>query len=280
MSELRRRVATAILLIPVVIGVVEWAPTSVLAALFAAIVVAGAWEWARIAGLQSSRGRTGYSAATALILGAAWQLSMTPFAVACCLGAGLVWWVLALVHVIRLERTGVTSPQRPSTPFSIVLLGICGWLVLVPAWMALVLLHRVSDVGPHLVLVLLVVVWGADIGAYFAGRRFGRHRLAPSVSPGKTWEGVVGGAVLALAAGAFMAWIFALPVGALACISLVAVLFSVLGDLVESAFKRRAGVKDSGGLLPGHGGILDRIDSLTAAGPAYFTSFIWILGAR
>ena len=280
MSELRRRVATATLLIPVVIGVVEWAPTSALAVLFAAIVVAGAWEWARIAGLQSLWGRIGYSGATALILGAAWQLSTTPLAVAWCLGAGLVWWLFALVHVVRLERMGVTSPQRQSTPFSILLLGICGWFVLVPAWMALVLLHRVNDVGPHLVLALFVVVWGADIGAYFAGRRFGRHRLAPNVSPGKTWEGVVGGAVLALAAGALMAWIFVLPVGAVVCISLVAVVFSVLGDLVESAFKRRVGVKDSGGLLPGHGGILDRIDSLTAAGPAYFTSFIWILGSR
>jgi phosphatidate cytidylyltransferase len=137
-------------------------------------------------------------------------------------------------------------------------------------------LHR--EYGPGYVILLFLLIWGADTGAYFAGRAFGKHKLAARVSPGKTWEGVFGGMLLALtvALGATQ-WLE--PAGQLVpflVLVAVTVAISVLGDLAESLFKRIADVKDSGGLLPGHGGVLDRIDSLTAAAPVFTLGLIWL----
>ena len=146
--------------------------------------------------------------------------------------------------------------------------GLAGWLVLVPAGAALAALHARPG-GPALVMTLLAVVWAADSGAWLAGRRFGRTRLAPRVSPGKTWEGVAGGLLAGAAAGAAAAWWFPLTSWVLLLAAVLAAGASVVGDLYESLCKRRAGVKDSGRLLPGHGGLLDRIDGLTAAAPVY-----------
>ncbi len=148
---------------------------------------------------------------------------------------------------------------------------VLGGLLLAGAWVAVVGLHRASE-GPALVLFLFVLIWLADSGAYFAGRAFGRHKLSPAVSPGKTWEGAAGGlagallAALVLVLGGFAG---ALPLAAFVALSLLVALVSIGGDLWESRLKREAGVKDSGSLLPGHGGMLDRIDSLIAAAPVY-----------
>ena len=139
-------------------------------------------------------------------------------------------------------------------------------LVLIPAWLALVRLHAQ---GPALMLFLLLLVVAADIGAYFAGRHFGRNKLAPRVSPGKTWEGVMGGVVGAAVVALVGVSIFHVSAAPFIGLSLVTVLASVVGDLTESLFKRHAGVKDSGSLLPGHGGVLDRVDSVTAAAPIF-----------
>ena len=129
-------------------------------------------------------------------------------------------------------------------------------------------MHAGRD-GPALAMTLLVIVWAADAGAWFTGRRFGRTRLAPRVSPGKTWEGVAGGVAAAAAAGAAAAWWLGRSWAEILPAAVLASGASVVGDLFESVLKRRAGVKDSGRLLPGHGGILDRIDGLTAAAPVY-----------
>jgi phosphatidate cytidylyltransferase len=143
---------------------------------------------------------------------------------------------------------------------------VAGLLVLVPAWLALVRLHAIA---PNLMLFLLLLVVAADVGAYFGGRTFGKHKLAPQVSPGKTWEGVYGG----LIAGALLAVIgvfwFRMSIAPFIALCVVVVIASVIGDLTESLFKRHAGLKDSGSLLPGHGGVLDRIDSVTAAAPLF-----------
>jgi phosphatidate cytidylyltransferase len=149
---------------------------------------------------------------------------------------------------------------------------VCGILVLVPPFIALarvLLAARGFARGPEMVLWMLLLVFAADIGAFFAGRKLGRHKLAPRVSPGKTWEGAIGG----LAAVAVVALIgtlhFGLPVAGGVAFACGVGAFSVIGDLTESMFKRAAGLKDSGSLLPGHGGVLDRIDSVTAAAPLY-----------
>ncbi len=149
---------------------------------------------------------------------------------------------------------------------------LCGSAVLVPPFIALAALqnsHRGFAHGPIAVLWLVLLVVAADVGAYFAGRGFGRHKLAPRVSPGKTWEGAAGGLALVALVAWWGAAHFSLPpLSAVAFASLVGV-FSVIGDLTESMFKRAAGLKDSGTLLPGHGGLLDRLDSVTAAAPLY-----------
>jgi phosphatidate cytidylyltransferase len=174
----------------------------------------------------------------------------------------LTWWMLSTLWVafwhVELSR-----------PIKLV----CGLLTLLPSLTAVIALRAVS---PPSLMMLLLVVWAADIGAYFTGRAFGRHKLAPRVSPGKTWEGLAGGlaaAVLVAAAGG--AW---LPVarGPFILICMFVCLFSVVGDLSESLFKRQAGVKDSGALFPGHGGVLDRVDSLTAAAPVYWLGLYWL----
>jgi phosphatidate cytidylyltransferase len=155
---------------------------------------------------------------------------------------------------------------------------VAGLLVIVPMWLGVALIH--ADPGPAYVLVLMLLVWGADTGAYFAGRAFGRHKLAPHVSPGKSWEGVAGGMAMTVAVAAMASWLLHPMMGAplFILLSLVTVAFSILGDLQESMFKRIVDLKDSGGLLPGHGGVLDRIDSLTAASPVFALGVAWLNG--
>jgi phosphatidate cytidylyltransferase len=184
------------------------------------------------------------------------------------LGLGLAWWGVAALWVIdyqRGRRRGILL-GRP------LLAGAIGWLVLLPSWLAVVALHGEPARGPALVLILLCVIWGADTGAYFAGRRLGKHKLASRVSPGKTWEGALGGLVTVLAVGPIGgAWIGlgGGDLGWFVVLCALTVPVSIVGDLTESLFKREAGVKDSGSSIPGHGGVLDRIDSLTAAAPFF-----------
>jgi phosphatidate cytidylyltransferase len=152
-----------------------------------------------------------------------------------------------------------------------------GWLIVVPAWAALVVLHHSHGAGG--VLALLVLVWVADIVAYVVGSRFGRRRLASRVSPGKSWEGLLAALVAAgLVAVSTAVWVGIRPEQRMLYVALAATVaaISVLGDLTESLFKRVAGVKDSGSILPGHGGVLDRIDSLTAAAPAFAFGLHWL----
>jgi phosphatidate cytidylyltransferase len=166
-----------------------------------------------------------------------------------------VWWVAALIWIVAIP-TAVNSATA----------AVAGLFVLIPAWFALVKLH---EHGPSVLLFLLLLVVAADVGAYFSGRKFGRNKLAPKVSPGKTWEGVFGGLFgAALVAAVGVSW-FGVPAVPFVALSLIAVIASIVGDLTESLFKRHAGIKDSGSLLPGHGGVLDRVDSVTAAAPVF-----------
>jgi phosphatidate cytidylyltransferase len=174
----------------------------------------------------------------------------------------LCWWLLALVWVFLYP-----------TPVSRALCWTVGALVLIPAWLALDLLYQLR---PALLLFMLIIVWAADIGAYFSGKRFGRVKLAPSISPGKTWEGVAGGllAVLLLVVG--RGYWAGSDLAVLVPFCLAVAMISVVGDLTVSIFKRNAGVKDSGSLFPGHGGLLDRIDSVTAAAPLFALGLSWV----
>jgi phosphatidate cytidylyltransferase len=177
------------------------------------------------------------------------------------LAAAVAWWVIALLWLCL-------GPARHRSALVL----ICGAAVLVPPFVALgrleITTHGFAS-GPVAVLWLVLLVVAADVGAYFAGRALGRRKLAPRISPGKTWEGVGGGLVLVALVAVCGALHFRLPALAAVAFGCAVGIFSVIGDLTESMFKRAAGLKDSGAWLPGHGGLLDRLDSVTAAAPLY-----------
>ncbi len=275
---LKQRLLTALVLIPLVVWAVLALSTNALGLVLALFVVLGSWEWGRLIGLNSVVARTGYVLliVTLLLLAhiSARQLAGVEFMIFVLAGA---WWLIGTVWVFRYHGgTGI----KPQDTFIGMIVGI---LVLVPTWLALTRIHAFSADGPYMLLFVMVLIWVADSGAYFAGRRLGRHKLAPAVSPGKTVEGVIGGLVAAGVFSLIGAFAFDLPVlgaAGFVLLSLVVALFSVVGDLFESLFKRRVGVKDSGQLLPGHGGVLDRIDSLTAAAPVFALGLTLFEGMR
>ena len=275
-DSLPLRTITAAVAVPVAVVAVLALPAGGVALALAIVMVGASLEWARIA---APRGSTGYGfalvvAVSMLSLWLAGSQWLGWLRILC--AASLAWWCLALVWVVRFERGRDVAVLDGGIGR-----GVVGWMVIVPAWAGLVYVHASGEDGPSRVLFILLAVWIADSGAYFTGRRFGARKLAPLTSPGKSVEGVAGGmaavGMLGLAAGLWSG----LPPGlvvALTALCVAAGALSVLGDLMESLVKRRAGVKDSGNLLPGHGGVLDRIDSLTAAAPAFAIGFE-VLGA-
>jgi phosphatidate cytidylyltransferase len=264
------RVITALALMPLVLGMLFFASPAVWALFALFVALLACWEWSRLCGFTSA-GQALYLAASAAIGIFVWLLyrrlvpgdfptaALTAFIV-----AALFWTAAAPYWLSRKLR------PSPSTR------AVAGWIVVWPTWFALVVLR---DISPWLLLALAALVWAADIAAYFVGKRFGKHKLAPAVSPGKTWEGVAGGMAGVVVYGLVLSqlaarWPTAItplfePAAGLAAIAamlgLVAV--SIVGDLFESWMKRGVGFKDSSRLLPGHGGILDRIDALTSTLP-------------
>jgi phosphatidate cytidylyltransferase len=264
---------TALILVPMVIGAVIWLPSDYLAVAVAVVILQGAWEWSLLAGLSNRGARLLYLLLISIALFGLWRFD-SPLIVLMVLVIACLWW---LIQAFRLLWVRQVARQHG---FSLSQAG-AGLLVLIPSWLALFTLHRQGDWGPVLVLFLLILTWVADTLAYFAGRRWGRHKLAPLVSPGKTREGAYGAMVGALVCGATLAWQLADSPGqgiALVVLCLATAMLSILGDLRESLLKRQRGAKDSGNLLPGHGGVLDRIDSLTAAAPVFAVGILWLGG--
>lgn len=266
---LKQRILTALVLIPVALAGFFLLEATAFACFIGAVVVLGAWEWGRLAGLSLQWQRVvfaGWIAACLLMLYYMPSLSTGLLVVA------LFWWCLSIGLVVTFPRTAHLWAEIPVRL-------LLGMLILLPAWQGLLMLKTWPS-GNWLILAVMVLVWGADIGAYFVGRAFGRHKLAPRVSPGKSWEGFFGGLVtcllITLVVGLLLNWPLRHVLTALA-ITLLVVPLSVVGDLTESMFKRETGIKDSSNLLPGHGGILDRIDSLTAAVPL-FTALLLAFG--
>jgi len=264
------RVITALAILPVVLGMLFYASPAVWGLFMLAIALVACWEWSRMCSL-SGTGQAAYLVASGAVGAFLWLLylrlvpgnfvamAMTGFIIA------TVFWVVGAPYWLA-------NKLRPSPSMC----AVAGWIVAWPAWLAFVVLR---DTSPWILLALAALVWVADIAAYFAGKRFGRRKLAPAVSPGKSWEGVYGGLAGVVVYGAVLSWIahayptplssiFGGPLGiaAIACMLVLAGL-SVVGDLFESWMKRGAGLKDSSSLLPGHGGILDRIDALTSTLP-------------
>jgi len=258
-------VLTAVPLLAGLLLVLFAAPVWVAVAAGTVLMALGAWEWSAFAGWRSPLERGGYVAGIALAMAVLAWLVPEVIRLPVVLWIALFWWVLAFFWILRYP-----TPVPPGIS------AVAGFLVLVPAWLAMVAILTLPRAGPELLLLVLCVVFAADIGAYFAGRRFGRAKLAPSVSPGKTWEGLAGGLLLAGLAAALGARILNLPVSFMGMTGLGIAALSVVGDLTESMFKRSVGLKDSGHLIPGHGGVLDRLDSVAPALPTYALALSWL----
>jgi phosphatidate cytidylyltransferase len=225
----------------------------------AGVVLLAGWEWARLSGVRNQVGRILFAVSIGVLCFVVFHFNMQKIS----LYAGPLLWILALYWVMRYPSVLVWRHVLSRLLF--------GALVLVTTWSSLVVLKQSNDFVVW-VLLLMGLIWGADSGAYFAGRAFGKKKLARFVSPGKSWEGVVGGLLLtqigvvafaALSGFVFSQWVI------LSLVALLTSSVSVLGDLTESLFKRHESLKDSSHLIPGHGGVMDRVDSLTAAAPIY-----------
>lgn len=271
---LKQRVITASILTAIFLLLLFVAPLAFFTLFVAVVVALAGWEWANLSGLQGSVPRVLY-AALIVIAGAALSyvvLETTVIALDNLLLVSGLWWAIALLWVQSYPASAVL--WRP-----VAIRGAMGFVVLLPTMVALYALRAMPN-GEFLVLAVVLLVAAADIGAYFAGRAFGKRKLAPRVSPGKTWAGAVGGVV----AVAVIAVIYGLLTQASISLSLAVALptavASILGDLFESMLKRQRGVKDSSQLLPGHGGVLDRIDGLVAAAPIFALAVVstgWLL---
>ncbi|PPA05728.1 phosphatidate cytidylyltransferase [Pseudomonas sp. MWU12-2312b] len=264
---LKQRIITALILLPIALCGFFLLEGSAFALFIGLVVTLGAWEWARLAGFTAQSMRIGYAAVVAVML---LVMHLLPGLAPWILGASVIWWGVATYLVLTYPQT---SEHWASAACKLVV----GLLILLPAWQGLVLIKQ-EPLGNWLIMAVMVLVWGADIGAYFSGRAFGKRKLAPQVSPGKSWEGVYGGLVASLLitviVGFVRDWTVAQLFKGLIGAALI-VFVSVVGDLTESMFKRQSGIKDSSNLLPGHGGVLDRIDSLTAAIPV-FAVLLWM----
>ncbi|HZH44067.1 MAG TPA: phosphatidate cytidylyltransferase [Lysobacter sp.] len=265
------RLLAALVMTPIAIAAMLLLPTPWMMALAAVVFLAGLWEWFELAEIDDSLARWVLLVAhVAMMVALVWASRSTQgFSLALLQTAtvvGVVWWALALLW-LRFPRFG-SNHDTHARVFKLA----AGALSVIPAWCALGWIHVEEPYGHRWLLTALAIVWAADTGAYFVGRRFGRRKLAPVVSPNKTVEGLLGGAAAGIAVSipfALLAQATAAELPRVAVLALITVLFSVVGDLFESLLKRQAGVKDSGHLIPGHGGILDRVDGVLAALPAF-----------
>ena len=268
---LKQRVITALVLAAVFLAALFYFPVPLFSTFVAIVMLVGGWEWANLSGFVRPWQRLLYVLLLAVVTALAgyylgvvvWSVDVVldPDKFRNLLVIGCIWWAVALLFVQGFPSSAILWRHS-------LLRGVMGLCVLVPAWAAFTYV-RAQEHGALLVLLIVAVVACADIGGYFTGRRWGKRKLAPAVSPGKTWEGFLGGVCFNFLLS-IVVWVF---VGGnyvlLLAIILPTSLVSVLGDLFESMLKRQRGIKDSSALLPGHGGVLDRVDSLTAAAPVF-----------
>lgn len=264
------RVITAVAILAVLVGMLFFASAIVFSLFMLAVALLACWEWSRMCGF-AARGQGVFLFASGVMGAAFWLLyarageTLFMSAASTAFLASTGFWILIVTP--WLARQARPSPLARA---------LAGWLVVWPTWFAFVVLR---DASPWLLLAIAALVWVADIAAYFAGRKFGKRKLAPAISPGKTWAGIYGAVAGVAAYAIVLSWIahaYPTPISAIfgpalgipAIIGMLAlVALSVIGDLFESWMKRGAGLKDSSSLLPGHGGILDRIDALTSTLP-------------
>lgn len=258
---LKKRFITAVIAALLLFTVLFALPTAIARGFIACLLIVGAWEWSGFLSAKKS-GRYVFVAVVAGMIVAVYFGQLPAGNISSIFQLALAWWVLAFIWTFFFP-----------TPISKPVAWLSGILILVPAYTALDWLYQIS---PWTLLFMLMIVWLADIGAYFAGKAFGQVKLAPSISPGKTWEGAIGGllAVVLLITLESLWLDFSLSI--IIPLALAVAVISVIGDLTVSMFKRKAGVKDSGKLFPGHGGLLDRADAVMAAAPVFSLGLVWL----
>jgi phosphatidate cytidylyltransferase len=260
------------------IGGIFFLPIEQFAYFIGFIVTVAAWEWANLSGYESPVARIGYAALIAVTIAAtAYLMDSHTETHRIILALGAAWWLLACVLVVQYPKQVSLWQAKPVR-------AILGLFVLIPMWVGFMTLKS-QPYSALIIVYVMLLIWGADTGAYFAGKTWGNKKLAPNVSPGKSWAGFWGG----LATTGLIAIIFSLcgnqwlhpmmmeDFALLAVMTFITAIISVMGDLVESMMKRHRGIKDSSQLLPGHGGVLDRIDSMASAVPV-FAFFMLLFG--
>ncbi|MFS8136863.1 MAG: phosphatidate cytidylyltransferase [Thermomonas sp.] len=279
----KTRLLAALIMAPIAILSVLFMPTPILAALSALMFLAALWEWLKLAEVDDTLARTillmlNLTLMVALVWGSRSSQGGSFALLQLVVVIGVIWWLLAMLWLKHYNFA--SDHDSHARVFKLA----AGTLAVVPAWCALGLIHASQPNGHRWLLLALFLVWSADTGAYFTGRKFGGkwfggRKLAPRISPNKSIEGLLGGMLLALVVamiGAPLAGATVDQLPAVALVSLVCVGFSVCGDLFESMLKRHVNVKDSGTLIPGHGGVLDRVDSVLAALPVFALGKIWL----
>ena len=273
---MKQRIITALILAPLVIAGIFMLPMQGFLIAITAITLIGFWEWT-----QFTESKSRYIAIIPSIAALATSLVFLPTSTLelaipsdshyMMLLVGSIWWLIASGLVLTFPSS------KKMWQNNLLLKHLFGWLTMIPFLWSILLLRADnyafdSYYGAKLVLLVCLLVWAADSGAYFAGKTFGKRKMSPAVSPNKTIEGLIGGIITAIIIGWGAASAFEIKFDSTAAmlgIFIATIIISVLGDLVESMFKRASGIKDSGTIIPGHGGILDRIDSLTAAFPVF-----------
>jgi phosphatidate cytidylyltransferase len=263
---LRQRVLTALLLAPLAILLILFLPTNWFAWLLAVAFLAATWEWTRLAGMQNRGNRGVVVGFAAVLFIALWMLRASAWLWPALMAAGVAWWLVVCVWLRHFAFGAAPTPENRNLKL------LAGMFVIFPAWVAAISIHGSTPHGHAWTFLAMLLVWAADTGAYFAGRFFGKRKLAPQISPGKTWAGVYGAfatSALVIAVSGWLLGVRDMRLIGLIIVTVVTVASSIVGDLLESLMKRHANVKDSGALFPGHGGLLDRLDSVFAALPVF-----------
>lgn len=262
---LKQRTLTALVLAPIAIAIILFLPTAAVAVIIAALCLQALWEWTRLAGFVAIAPRAAIIVLNVVLLALLWMVRDHAIAWIV-IGAGVAWWALALLWMANFSFAA--APTRENA----LIKWLAGEFAVLPAWLALIEIHADPVHGHAWALFAVMLIWVADTGAYFTGKRYGTRKLSPRISPNKTtagaWGALAGGGLLAILAGCLLD-VRGTALVALVGLALVTVAASIAGDLFESLMKRQANVKDSGTLFPGHGGLLDRVDSLFAAVPVF-----------
>ncbi len=270
---LKARILTALVLIPLLLAAVIWLSTGYLAVLLGGVILIGGWEWSRLSGFASVTSRLAYVGLIGVSMWYGYDWIGWSHAMQYMLYFVFVCWLLMFVWL-----TLAPAEKMLSNAVNVYFRGFIGLVLLIPPWLSLLWLHSLAGYGLYLLLSFFILIWAVDSGAYFSGKLAGVTRLAPTISPGKSLEGVYGGLVATIIAAFLLSYalefedIHLLQFISLALLSSI---FSTIGDLFESVAKRSSGLKDSSNIFPGHGGVMDRIDGLTAAAPVYVLALGW-----